>query len=154
MLMVAAALLLQCCWYSIRVGAPSPTLGRSPTADVGAHYKGGHPIWAAYRVALNSYRVGAPYKRRHPIRNKWASRNRGGVVVRERGGAGGEEEEGVRGSARRDWKITFLGVPGRSTVVPPKRGVHVYVVEALYPPGLAWRRWRWLVDEGKEKGWD
>ena len=109
---------------------------------------------AAYRVALNSYRVGAPYKRRHPIRNKWASRNRGGVVVRERGGAGGEEEEGVRGSGRRDWKITFLGVPGRSTVVPPKRGVHVCVVEALYPPGLAWRRWRWLVDEGKEKGWD
>ena len=68
MLMVVAALLQQCCWYSIRVGAPPPTLGRSPTADVGAHYKGGHPIWAAYRVALNSYRVGAPYKRRHPIR--------------------------------------------------------------------------------------
>ena len=60
MLMVVAALLLQCCWYSSRVGAPSPTLGRSPTADVGAHYKGGHPIWAADRVALNSYRVGAP----------------------------------------------------------------------------------------------
>ena len=98
--MVVAALLLQCCWYSIRVGAPSPTLGRSPTADVGAHYKGGHPIWAAYRVALNSYRVGAPYKRRHPIRNKWASRNRGGVVVRERGGAGGAEGEGVMG----EWK--------------------------------------------------
>ena len=68
MLMVVAALLLQYCWYCIRVGAPSPTLGRSPTADVGAHYKGGHPIWAAYRVALNSYRLGAPYKRRHPIR--------------------------------------------------------------------------------------
>ena len=152
--MVVAALLLQCCWYSIRVSAPSPTLGRSPTADVGSHYKGGHPIWAAYRAALNSYRVGAPYKRRHPIRIQWASRNRGGVVVRERGGAGGEEEEGVRGSGRRDWKITFLGVPGRSTVVPPKRGVHVCAVEALYPPGLAWRRWRWLVDEGKEKGWD
>ena len=58
------------------------------------------------------------------------------------------------GSGRRDWKITFLGVPGRYTVVSPKRGVHVCAVEALYPPGLAWRRWRWLVDEGKEKGWD
>ena len=99
--MVVAALLLQYCWYCIRVGAPSPTLGRSPTADVGAHYKGGHPIWAAYMVAINSYRVGAPYKGRHPMRNMWASRNRGGVVVRERGGAGGKEE-GVRGSGR--WK--------------------------------------------------
>ena len=68
MLLVVAALLLPCCWYSIMVSAPPPTLGRSPTADVGAHYKGGHPIWAAYRVALNSCRVGAPYKRRHPIR--------------------------------------------------------------------------------------
>ena len=67
-LLQPAALLLQCGWYSIRVGALSPTLGRSPTADVGAHYKGGHPIWAAYRVALNSYRVGAPYNWRHPIR--------------------------------------------------------------------------------------
>ena len=52
MLMGVAALLLQCCWYSIRVAAPPPTLGRSPTADVGAPYKGGHPIRAAYRVAL------------------------------------------------------------------------------------------------------
>ena len=111
-------------------------------------------MWAADRVALTSYRVNAPYKRRHPMRNKWASRNRGGVVVRERGGADGEEEEGVRGSGRRDWKITSIGVPGHSTVVPPKRGVHVCALEALYPPGLAWRRWRWLVDEGKEKGWD
>ena len=36
----------------LRVAAPPPTLGRSPTADVGAPYKGGHPIRAAYRVAL------------------------------------------------------------------------------------------------------
>ena len=91
---------------------------------------------------------------RHGVGAGAAHGNRGDVVVRERGGAGGEEEEGVRGSGRRDWKITFLGVPGRYTVVPQKRGVHVRAVEALCPPGLAWRRWRWLVDEGKEKGWD
>ena len=91
---------------------------------------------------------------RHGVGAGAAHGNRGGVVVRERGGAGGEEEEGVRGSGKRNGAITFLGVPGRSTVVPRKRGVRVCAVEARYPPGLAWRRWRWLVDEGEEKGGD
>ena len=87
---------------------------------------------------------------RHGVGAGAAHGNRGGVVVRERGGAGDEEKYGVRECGRRDWKMRFLWVPGRPTVVSRKRCVCVCALEALHSPGLAWRRWR-RSDEGKEK---